>query len=324
MENIDNFILADQLIKPFVKKTNLDFYKDNIYLKRESNQITNSFKWKGVLYSVLNIFEKIMKNEIKNDFYLITQSTGNHGIASLKAIYIVKEYYKNKFPNKINSMNNIHPGIFTNKKISKKKLVKMKKELLLFGKETKGFIDISTDNYGKSLISRTEFLKRFDGIYLEHGGKDIMTGYGSIGIEIDKQVPKNKDIAIFLTVGAGGPIGIGACLKLLRKTTKVIICQSNDYDAFIRTLKTNELKHNNENNEVGFSEGIAVNCPELFAVKIAKKIVDDTFIVKNNQIKLINDQTKLGGSTCIALFTALNYNLNDNYVKIVLDCEGNN
>ena len=159
---------------------------------------------------------------------------------------------------------------------------------------------------------------------MEHGGKNIMTGYGSIAIEIDKQVPRNKDIAIFLTIGAGGPIGIGACLKLLRKNTKVIISQSKDYDAFIRTLESNEIKYNNENIELGFSEGIAVDCPELFAVKIAKKIVDDKRVVTNDQVKLINDKTKLGGSSCISLFTALNYKLSDNYLKIVLDCEGNN
>jgi len=45
MNNINDFISADNLIEPFVKKTNLEFYKNNIYLKKESNQITNSFKW---------------------------------------------------------------------------------------------------------------------------------------------------------------------------------------------------------------------------------------------------------------------------------------
>mgnify|MGYP005647717069 CR=1 FL=1 len=151
-----------------------------------------------------------------------------------------------------------------------------------------------------------------------------MTGYGSISIELDQQVPKNKDIAIFLAVGAGGPIGIGACLKLLRKNSKVIICQSKDYDAFIRTLKSDELQYNNENSNPGFSDGIAVDCPELFAIQIARKIVDDTIVVENEEIKLINEKTKLGGSSCISLYTALNYQLDDNYIKVVLDCEGNN
>ena len=50
---INEFKNAIQLIEPFVKKTDLVHYKDNIYLKKESEQITGSFKWRGVLFSIL-------------------------------------------------------------------------------------------------------------------------------------------------------------------------------------------------------------------------------------------------------------------------------
>ena len=48
------FEKAIHLIEPFVKKTGLIHYKENIYLKKESEQVTGSFKWRGVLFSILN------------------------------------------------------------------------------------------------------------------------------------------------------------------------------------------------------------------------------------------------------------------------------
>ena len=52
----------------------------------------------------------------------------------------------------------------------------------------------------------------------EHGGNMIviMTGYGAIAFSIHDQLPKNKSISLYVAVGAGGPIGIGLCLSLLR------------------------------------------------------------------------------------------------------------
>ena len=44
---------------------------------------------------------------------------------------------------------------------------------------------------------------------MQHGGRNIMIGYGSIGIEIDRQLPKNGPVTLYVAVGAGGVLGIG-------------------------------------------------------------------------------------------------------------------
>ena len=95
--SLDEFKVAYSKIKPFIKETKLEHLKDNIYLKRESNQVSGSFKWSGVLYAVMKIFDKIFKEKI-NNCYLVTQSTGNHGIATLKAINLMIDNYSKKYP----------------------------------------------------------------------------------------------------------------------------------------------------------------------------------------------------------------------------------
>ena len=36
-------------IKPYIKNTKLENFKNNIYLKKESNQISGSFKWSDIV-----------------------------------------------------------------------------------------------------------------------------------------------------------------------------------------------------------------------------------------------------------------------------------
>jgi len=97
MENItlDEFQQAISELAPFVKSTPMDHFKDNIYLKRESQQTTGSFKWRGVLYCIMNAFKELEKQTIneKKPFYLVTQSTGNHGIALIHGVKVMKEHY---------------------------------------------------------------------------------------------------------------------------------------------------------------------------------------------------------------------------------------
>ena len=209
---INEFKNAIQLIEPFVKKTDLVHYKDNIYLKKESEQITGSFKWRGVLFSILNAFENLKNKNIniKIPYYMVTQSTGNHGIAVIRAIHVVKKYYSEKYPEQKEKWSIVYPGIFANKVIKQIKLDKMNNELILYEKNHKGFVDSMSKNYAEALKKRTDFLLHNQGTYMSHGGKDIMTGYGSLGNEIMTQIPPNKSFTMISAIGAGGPIGLAA------------------------------------------------------------------------------------------------------------------
>lgn len=318
---LDEFKIAYNRIISFIKETKLESFKNNIYLKKESEQISGSFKWSGVLYAIMKIFDKILKLNDKN-YHIITQSTGNHGIATLKAINLMIKHYSKKFPDKKEIFTSIKPIIFTNKLIKKNKLDKMFIQLNQF-ESKKGEILYEFKNYEESLLAREEFLKNNKGFYVAHGGKDIMTGYGAIAFDLDKKIPKNKKISFYAAIGAGGPIGIGLCLKYLRNV-KFNIVQTKGFDAFIRSLESNKIEYNdNTINKILVSDGIAVDKPELFSLEIAKRIVDNKIVVEEINVKNKLKEYNLGNSSKIALLGLLNNKSDDSDFRIILDCEGN-
>lgn len=320
---LEDFREAYQKIKQFINDTPIIKFQKNIFLKQESKQVTGSFKWSGVLYSVMKAFDEILIHKT-TPFFLVTQSTGNHGIAVIASVTLMIEHYSKLYPNYKHIWENITPCIFANQHIKPNKLEKMKKYLQQFKYNNKAFVDNSFKNYKESLIARTEFLKKNKGKYMEHGGKDIMTGYGSIAFSIDDKIPKDKSIGFYSTVGAGGPIGIGMCLSLLRET-KIVISQTENFDAFIKSLKNkdNEIVENIQEKVPDISDGIAVDKPEIYALQIGKKIIDKAVVVNNNEVIHKQKKVNLGGSSCIALSAIDKYYADTDYI-VVLDCEGNN
>lgn len=329
---LKDFITAAEKVAPFIIKTSLKkstqlYQGKTLYIKKESNQKTGSFKWRGVLFTVLTAFEKLKDIldtiDLNKNYYMVTQSTGNHGIATLRAIRVVKQYFINIYPESKHYWEKVHPGIFANQLIPIKKLRRMKEELASYG-TTVGFVDSSFNNYATALIARTEFLKHNQGQYMSHGGKDILTGYGSLALEIHQQLPQGDRIALYVAVGAGGPIGIGACLKQLRDT-HLVIAQTESYNAFVRSLDTGKLETNNcQNTTDDVSDGIAVDQPEYFAFKLAQTHVDKAISVDANSVRKKVKLTGLGGSSCISLCAVDAYIPEDIDSIVVLDCEGNN
>lgn len=317
--NFNEYKLAYDRIKPFIKRTPLLKINNLLFLKRESYQITNSFKWPGVLYAVMKVFDNFIQDPIMN-FKLVTQSTGNHGIAMIHAVMVLREHYSKIHPHLTKEINSISPIIFTNKYILKNKFNKMNDKLKSF--KNNGFIDLSSKNYQESLNLRKKYIKNHSSVYIAHGNKDIMTGYGAIAFQIDEMLPKNIPINFFCAVGAGGPIGIGLCLKYLRDTNFNIV-QTKGFDSFIKSIKNNKIIINSEPKNILVSDGIAVDKPEEYALNIGKKIINKMIVVDEIEVLKLKKKYPYGGSSLISI---LGYNKikNDNSrISVILDCEGN-
>ena len=160
-----------------------------IYVKRESHQYGGSFKMRGVGYTVYTAFTEIreMNADPSTPFSLVTQSTGNHGIAMLAALIKCLQY----FP----ELDFVEPVVFASKNIQIEKLNKMNHLLnayrILVGRPDAGNVLVDYENYKDALCARETFLSRNRGKYMSHGGNDIMTGHSSIGYEIhDQLLPK--------------------------------------------------------------------------------------------------------------------------------------
>ena len=155
---------------------------------------------------------------------------------------------------------------------------------------------------------------------MQHGGKNIMTGYGSIAYQINSQLPKDKSVAIYTAIGAGA-LGIGLCLSYLRET-EIIICQTENFDAFIRSIESKELKENKYIEETSVSDGIAVDKPEEYAFLLGQKIINKSIKLKTENVLKLQKKYNLGGSSCIALESLNIYKSQKDYI-VILDCEGN-
>lgn len=300
-------------IEPYINNTKLIHYKDNIYIKKESNQITNSFKWSGVLYSVMCEFEKLKNIILHEKYYIVTQSTGNHAIALINSVNKCKNIYS-----KYVDINNIYVYIFGNENIIEEKWHALKSL-----QSDKVIIDKNYKNYETSLKAREIFLKTNDGVYLKHGGKNILHGYSALGLLINKQIEeidnKIKSVGFYAAVGAGGPIGIGKGISL-NKELKMVSCQTTEFNAFNRSIRLKKMCKNDMEQPVNVSNGIAVNEPEKYAFELGKKIVYKTVDVDTKDVEILKKNNSYGDSTCISL-CSLNKYKTDTDIIIILDCE---
>ena len=304
METIElkEYLSAYERIKPFILKTPVEKIGNNLFLKKESIQITNSFKWSGVLYAVIKVFDNFITNP-RTNFKVVTQSTGNHGIATIRAVKVLREYFIEKYPQFQKEIKSISPIIFTNKHIIDNKLSIMRKEISSF--DNNGFIDVKYNNYQESLEAREDYIRNNDSVYIAHGGKDIMTGYGAIAFHLNDQLPKNHPIN----------------LKYLRKTNFNIV-QTKNFDSFIKSIQENKIILNPEPSNILVSDGIAVDKPENFALSVGKRIIDNMIIVNEEEVAELKSKYNYGGSTLISILGYLKSNKSTS-LDIILDCEGN-
>ena len=176
---IKNVIEAEKRIKPHIRETPVEFSHHlseisecNVYLKLENQQLTGSFKLRGALNKVLSL---------PKEKPVVTASTGNHGLAVVHALNIVK------------GSGSIYLPINT---------AKTKVDALSYGKTElffHGNDSSETEAYARKIAEKEgkQFISPYNDI-------EIIGGQGTIAVELIKQVEK-IDI-LLVTVGGGGLI----------------------------------------------------------------------------------------------------------------------
>jgi len=339
-----------------------------VFLKDESGQRSGSFKIRGVLIEVDEAIRsriEAMKNDPKllnGPFYIVTQTTGNHGVALIEAVRLLIERYRKLYPELADGLNRIEPVIFTTASLKAVKKDKMLESLNAYrrsvGDEKRGAIDESSLDYNEAKVKREAFISDMKGnaTYMEHGGFSIMAGHASAGIEIDRSLRESgigddKKVTLVVPVGAGGPVGVGAGLKLRRPNAKVVLVQTEHYSAFVRSLISGKIEKNRADpgpttieggKPIVFEDGIAVDGPEKTALDVAKTICEAAVIVnplrsldnaapilyKELEEKSGGGEVKVGGTTAATVEALLEYGANLDAIKeadavILFGTEGN-
>ncbi len=165
-------------------------FKNRIYCKFESRNITGSFKERGALNALLSLQKK--KKEV------ITASAGNHALAL--------SYYAKKLGIKCTV---VCPESAPVTKISRIK--SLGANVILHGENFDQAI-----SFAKTIQSRSSafFVHPYDQL-------EVIAGQGTIGLELHKEVPDVKSIIVPL--GGGGLIsGIATFIKSVNPKIKVI------------------------------------------------------------------------------------------------------
>ncbi len=279
--------IAKQLSKKF---------NNQVYLKREDDQIIHSFKLRGAYQKMSSM------NDEQRAKGVIASSAGNHaqGVAlgasklNIKATIVMPT---------------------STPQIKVRAVQELGAEVILFG-------DVYDDAFvhAKKLVSEKDlcFISPYDDF-------EVIAGQATVAKEILNQLDQID--YVFSPVGGGGLIsGMASYIKHYAPHIKVIGVEPVDSPTLFKALETNERV---VLDDVGrFADGVAVKQIGELPFEIAKECVDDVILVSNDEmcaaIKDIYEDVRSISEPAGALATAgvkkyiLENNLkNKNIVSIV-------
>ena len=215
-----NIVKAYQLNKNIINKTNLIYntvlskkYDCNIYLKREDQQITRSFKIRGA-YNKLNNLSKDEKKE-----GVVCASAGNHAQGVAYSCNIL----------------NIKADIFVPTNTPSQKIKAINKYC---SNQTK--LHIVGSNFDKCYNISTNFCKKNNKKFIHpFNDIDIIIGQGTIAAEIYEEI--NPDIIIG-TIGGGGLMsGISLFSKYINQQCLLYGVESDGCDAMKQSIQSKKI-----------------------------------------------------------------------------------
>lgn len=227
----------------------------HIYLKLESEQHTGSFKARGSLNKILSLTEKERENGV------ITASTGNHGLGFARACEI----------------SDAKGIVFLPHKASQSKIdaLKLYHVELIFHEGSSLDVELFAKQYAKD--NNKVWISPYN-------DPDIITGQGTIGIEIMEQL-EGIDV-VCATVGGGGLIsGIASYIKEVEPSISIIGCQPENSPEMSRSVETGAII-NLPDFIPTLSDGSAGGIEEgSITFPICQKLVDDFILVSEEDIE---------------------------------------
>ena len=232
-----------------------------LYFKMENEQITGSFKLRGVLSK----FQEIL-TEYGKPSQVVAASTGNHALA---VCHVANSY-------------GTSPVIFVPETISSSKLAKLQQpgvEIHQQGEQSGETEQIAID------------YSRKHGIPLIHPYSDeaVIAGQGTIGLELAEQ-QEHMD-QVYVPVGGGGLIsGIAAYLKAVLPAVKIIGVQPKNASEMAESVAKGKIVEPSTLHTI--SDGTAGGLdPETLTYSYCKELVGEFVLVEEaeilNALKLI-------------------------------------
>jgi len=223
-----------------------------VYLKMEHLQLTGSFKIRGILSKIKSLPEK----DFQKTF--IAASTGNHAAAFA-------------FASKVHNFKGV---LFMPENVSD-----VKKDAL-YDSHVKIFL------HGKN-SSETEakagtYARENSGILIHpYNDVEIIKGQGTVGIEIQDQLPEVD--TILAPIGGGGLIS-GLCSYFLGKKVKFVGSQPVNASEMFDSVKSGEIVPPSSHSTIADATAGGIEANSL-TFDICKELLGDYELIKENEIK---------------------------------------
>jgi threonine dehydratase len=263
MVTLKNIQQAQKTIAPYAKPTPLTHSKflselcsDDVFLKLENQQVTHSFKIRGVINKLLNLSPEEKARGV------VTASAGNHGQA------VAFGAQKRGFSAKIVVPTNTP-------KIKVDGIKQYGADLLLFG-----------ETYSEAEKKAKEIATQEGCLYISpYNDELIVAGHGTVGLEILKALP-NVDVVI-VPVGGGGLIsGISIAVKSQKPNVQVIGVQSEASPIMYESLKAGKIVPPHRHEPYTIAEGLSGGIEKgSITFTIAQQYVDEVMLVREESIR---------------------------------------
>ena len=242
---------------PFQKNNNLsDLYEAEVYLKREDLQMVRSYKIRGAYNKIRSLAPEVLK------YGIVCASAGNHAQGVAFSC------------NKLQIMGSIYMPVTT----PKQKI----EQVRMFGRE---YIDIVLvgDTFDAANSAAIDYAKKSGKTFIPpFDDEKIIEGQGTIGHEILSQSKKPLDY-IFVPIGGGGlASGVGAYIKQMSPSTKIIGVEPAGAPCMKVAIETGEVVELEQIDK--FIDGAAVKKAGQKTFEICKEVLDDIITVPEGAV----------------------------------------
>ena len=302
---LDQFYLALDRIKPFIKKTPIisssslnHMFNLDIYFKLELMQKTGSFKSRGAINKIIQLSEKEKKNGV------IAISAGNHAQATSWAC----------------SQFGIKSKIVMPYGASKSKIKATKSyggEVILTKEKMMDTCERIIESEGLS------FVHPFDDM-------DIILGQGTTSLEVINKI-KDLDYA-FISIGGGGLISGMACvLRKYNPKIKIIGVEPINSNVMTNSIKSNKPEIFDTLKNKTIADTLAAPFAGDITFEFVKEFVDEIINVSEQEmidsLRIMIERLKIipepAASACLAPILFNKIKINPNSKCLVVVCGGN-
>jgi threonine dehydratase len=254
---------AREAIAPFVKATPLvrsaflsDLCGGDVFLKLENQQVTGSFKPRGVFNKLLHLTDDERARGV------VTASAGNHGQA---VAYAAKQL-------------GFQATIVLPTGMPHVKVEGIKK----YGAK----VVVCGSFFDEAEQKAKELAKSNERIFISaYNDELVVAGHGTVGLEIVETLPGVQTIIV--PVGGGGLIaGVAAAAKAVKPTLRVLGVQSEASPVMHDSLRAGKIVDLQNPHAQTIAEGLFGGLEkDAITFEIVKDCVDDVMVVKEESIR---------------------------------------